>query len=231
MVINHSDVGDAQALLIQDVGSTILNEEFFRLKDDMPTREKLLYASAHVFAGRDFYSTKLEDIAEYAHLAKGTIYLYFKDKTDLIVSSIEYFDSKFLELIKSKLIGINSPMMRFKIALQLWLTIYSHCMSGSRGIHSYLHALPEEHRQKFINIRKSHVQFIKELLNNIADRVGKGSLKRSTELLAEVVVDAMIGYSVRVDGSDFFIENPPEKYAHFLVDVVLPHHEWMQEKV
>ncbi len=231
MICSHADPIGEHIVAIQEAGRSVLGDDFFAMRDDMPTREKLLYASAHVFSGKDFYSTKLEEIADYAHLAKGTIYLYFKDKTDLIVSSIEYFDSLFLALIKEKLVGIQSPMMKFKIALQLWLSIYSHCMSGTRGIHSFIQTLPSEYRQRFLNIRRCHVLFIKELLNAIADKVGKGTLKRSTELLAEMIIDAMLGYTSRVDGKEFFIENPPEKYARFLVDVVLPSHDWMQEKV
>ena len=214
-----------------DSAVQVAPEISFELRDDMATREKLLYAAAAVFSDKDFYSTKLEDIAERAKLAKGTIYLYFKDKTDLIVSAVEYFDTLFLNHIKEKLVGVTSPMMRLKIALQLWLSVYTCCSTTTTGLHSFLHGLPDEYRGRFIKLRKEHIDFIRELINAIAERVGKGTLKRSTDLLAEVILDAMLGYISRVDAKEYMKDNPPEKYARFLVDVVLPHHEWLMEKV
>jgi AcrR family transcriptional regulator len=197
----------------------------------LTTREKLLYAAAEIFARKDYHSTKLEDIAERAKLAKGTIYLYFKDKTDLIVSAVEFFDAKFQEHIKSSLVGVTSPMMRFRVAVQLWISLYAEYSSCVIGANHMMAMLPDEYKGRMVRLRKSHHEFVHELLNAIAERVGRGTLKRSIDLLAEVILDAMMGYISRPDGEEFRKENPPEKYARFLVDVVLPHHEWLKETI
>ncbi len=195
------------------------------------TKERLLHAAAEIFSRGDYHSTKLEDIAERAKLAKGTIYLYFKDKTDLIVSAVEFFDAKFQEQIELSLVGLTSPMMRFRVAVQLWLGIYSEYRSCVVGANHMMAMLPDEYKSRMIALRDSHREFVLELLNAIAERVGKGSLKRSLDLLAEVILDAMMGYISRPDSEDFRKEYPPEKYARFLVDVVLPHHEWLKETI
>src|SRR5271155_4302511 len=46
-------------------------------------RAEILVAASKVFATKGFESTRMEDIAKAARLAKGTLYLYF-DSKDLI---------------------------------------------------------------------------------------------------------------------------------------------------
>src|SRR5262245_66489899 len=52
-------------------------------KDPEARRQAILDAGLAVFAAQGFAATKLDDVAEKAGVAKGTIYLYFKDKQDL----------------------------------------------------------------------------------------------------------------------------------------------------
>ncbi|MBN1268668.1 MAG: TetR/AcrR family transcriptional regulator [Kiritimatiellae bacterium] len=46
-------------------------------------REAILKAAEKVFRNRRFDEVKLDEVAAAAHVGKGTIYLYFKDKEDL----------------------------------------------------------------------------------------------------------------------------------------------------
>jgi AcrR family transcriptional regulator len=52
-------------------------------RDPGARRQAILEAAVAVFAARGFAATKLDDVAEQAGVAKGTIYLHFKDKQDL----------------------------------------------------------------------------------------------------------------------------------------------------
>src|SRR5215831_14030386 len=46
-------------------------------------RQAILDAALEEFAARGFEATRLDDVARRAHIAKGTIYLYFRDKESL----------------------------------------------------------------------------------------------------------------------------------------------------
>ena len=46
-------------------------------------RNTIIRASLRVFARKGYETTALDEVAREAHLAKGTLYLYFKDKEDL----------------------------------------------------------------------------------------------------------------------------------------------------
>src|SRR5262245_38495779 len=52
-------------------------------RDPEARRQAILEAAAAVFVADGFAAAKLDDVAEKAGVAKGTIYLHFKDKQDL----------------------------------------------------------------------------------------------------------------------------------------------------
>ncbi len=54
-----------------------------RRGDPVAKREKLLDAALNIFLAEGYKAARLDDIAAEAGVAKGTIYLYFKDKEDL----------------------------------------------------------------------------------------------------------------------------------------------------
>lgn len=52
-------------------------------------RERILEGALRAFAKKGFYNTKVSEIASEAGVADGTIYLYFKNKDDLLISLFE----------------------------------------------------------------------------------------------------------------------------------------------
>ncbi len=52
-------------------------------------RERILAAAERVFARRGFFAARVSEIAKDAGVADGTIYLYFKNKDDLLISLFE----------------------------------------------------------------------------------------------------------------------------------------------
>lgn len=52
-------------------------------------RQRIMDAAIQVFAAKGFYGARISDIARAAQVADGTIYLYFKNKDDLLISLFE----------------------------------------------------------------------------------------------------------------------------------------------
>jgi TetR/AcrR family fatty acid metabolism transcriptional regulator len=50
---------------------------------------RIINAATKVFARRGFFHAKVSDIAKEAHVADGTIYLYFENKDDILISLFE----------------------------------------------------------------------------------------------------------------------------------------------
>ena len=62
-------------------------------KKNKDIKERVINAAVKIFAKKGFYRTTVEDIAHAAGVAKGTLYLYFKDKESLYLATLEkHFD-------------------------------------------------------------------------------------------------------------------------------------------
>ena len=69
----------------------------FALKEDNKHR-KILRAAVKVFSEKGFYNSRVADIAKEANVADGTIYLYFKNKDDILIS---LFEEEFGEIVSN----------------------------------------------------------------------------------------------------------------------------------
>jgi AcrR family transcriptional regulator len=70
---------------------------------------RIIDAAAQLFAERHYHEVRMDDIATKANVAKGTIYLHFKDKDDLYRALA--FDSieKLMERIRDAINGLDDP--------------------------------------------------------------------------------------------------------------------------
>ncbi len=69
----------------------------------------ILNAAKLVFAQEGFYNSKVSEIAREAHVADGTIYLYFKNKDDILISLFEEELNAIITTVKEKLKDIDDP--------------------------------------------------------------------------------------------------------------------------
>ena len=65
--------------------------------------KRILDAALHVFARDGYHEAKIAEIARVANVASGTIYLYFKNKDDLLIS---VFEAKLEEIV----IGVRNRL-------------------------------------------------------------------------------------------------------------------------
>jgi AcrR family transcriptional regulator len=74
-----------------------------RIRDEARAlwRNAILDAAEHVFAERGFEAARVQDIAERAGLAVGTIYNYFEQKEDVLFALLEERTSAFLEAFQA----------------------------------------------------------------------------------------------------------------------------------
>lgn len=63
-------------------------------------RERILKAAIKVFAKNGFYATRVSEIAKTASVADGTIYLYFKNKDDVLVTIFEEGIERLLTILR-----------------------------------------------------------------------------------------------------------------------------------
>jgi TetR/AcrR family fatty acid metabolism transcriptional regulator len=72
------------------------------MKDDTK-HQKIIQAAAKVFAEKGFYNSRVSEIAKEANVADGTIYLYFKNKDDILISLFEEEFGRIVDNIRIEL--------------------------------------------------------------------------------------------------------------------------------
>jgi len=63
-----------------------------------------------VFAGGGFFNSKVADVAREAGVADGTVYLYFKNKDDILVSIFNYYMEEALAAGRARLAETDDPI-------------------------------------------------------------------------------------------------------------------------
>jgi TetR/AcrR family fatty acid metabolism transcriptional regulator len=107
-------------------------------------RREILQAAMRVFARDGYHRAKMEAVAEEAGIGKGTVYEYFKSKTDLFLVLHDHMLAELKDFYTKELEGIQQPAAMLKrfisVAFEtfrLWepffLVFFDFWAEGGRG--------------------------------------------------------------------------------------------------
>lgn len=91
----------------------LTNEKYHRIVD----------AAIKVFARQGFYNSKVADVAKTAEVADGTIYLYFKNKDDLLISIFEHSMDFFFQEVHKEIEPLTNPLDKLQKFIELHLQL------------------------------------------------------------------------------------------------------------
>jgi len=83
--------------------------------------QRILDAAISVFAEKGFQAARVSDVADRACVADGTIYLYFRNKEELLVTAVNIAFDAFMSRARSELALIDSPAEKLRRIAQLHL--------------------------------------------------------------------------------------------------------------
>ncbi len=83
---------------------------------------KIINASTKVFAKKGFFNARISDIAKEAKVADGTIYLYFNNKFDILISVFEEEIGALIEQVSKALAVEPDPRKQLEIFATMHLT-------------------------------------------------------------------------------------------------------------
>ena len=84
-------------------------------------RSRILKAAVKVFAQRGFYNAKVSQIAQNAGIAAGTIYLYFKNKDEILISIFEEEMAKFIAKVHKEIESKTDVKSRLQVFVKTHL--------------------------------------------------------------------------------------------------------------
>lgn len=86
-------------------------------------RLRILAAAERTFAKHGFYAAKVADVAKEAGVADGTIYLYFKNKDDLLISLFENRMTQVNATLHEAVDGLASPLDQLRAFIRAYLRL------------------------------------------------------------------------------------------------------------
>jgi len=96
-------------------------ECIFRRRRKEARPGELIAAALEVFVEKGFAATRLDDVAARAGVSKGTVYLYFKSKDDLLVSIFERTMGEAIAEGRAALAQVDDPIERLRRIARLHL--------------------------------------------------------------------------------------------------------------
>lgn len=110
-----------------------------RTKPALQRREDLLDAAEVLFIENGIQATRIEDIARNAGVAKGTLYLYFSNKDDLLDGLQSRFIDKFMQ---AQNLALTSADKNIDAQIQAWVkssvhTFIEYCQLHDLVFHQY----------------------------------------------------------------------------------------------
>jgi TetR/AcrR family fatty acid metabolism transcriptional regulator len=127
---------------------------------------QIIDAAIKVFADKGFYNATVADVARTAGIADGTIYLYFKNKDDLLISLFETKMEKILDRFTTAL----SPALSAKEKLKRFIQLHFQLIEEDQNLAEVFQVelrqsskfLKDYHNQKFIDFLNVIGQIIKQ---------------------------------------------------------------------
>jgi TetR/AcrR family fatty acid metabolism transcriptional regulator len=98
--------------------------------DPSDKHTRILYAAIEVFAEYGYFQARISDIAVKAGVADGTIYLYFKNKEQILMAALDFAFHRFMKVAKEEMKTIHGPRERLMRLAELHL----EKMGENRGI-------------------------------------------------------------------------------------------------
>lgn len=177
-----------------------------RKKNDDNKRDRILRAATQVFAHRGFYNSKISEIAKAASVADGTIYLYFKNKDDLLISLFEEEMSKIIRKMKDEINQVEG----FENKIRKFIEVHLDLIAENKELAEVLQ----------IELRQSH-KFMKEYmgtklndyLNVISSIISQG--QKSGEVRPDIIpgIAKRILFGALDELSGFWVLSKNKRYS------------------
>jgi len=147
--------------------------------------QKIIQAAIRVFARKGFYNARVSEIAKEAEVADGTIYLYFKNKDDILISLFEEEMRKLIDTMKEDLSKQKDPIEKIKKFAMNHLSLISRNQDLAevlqvelRQSSKFMREYVKDHYMEFLNIFASIIKEGQEQ-GLFRDDVNTGIAKRA----------------------------------------------------
>lgn len=134
-------------------------------------RQRLVGAATRLFVRHGYRKTSVDEIAQAAQVAKGTVYLYFRTKADLLIQALLQEKRQYLEHLRPVLDDDLEPRERLRLWLRLVVQLASEMpltaklLAGDREIALVMEEMDADLREQSLRAR---VEFLARMIDEAA---------------------------------------------------------------
>ncbi|MDH3643723.1 MAG: TetR/AcrR family transcriptional regulator [Gammaproteobacteria bacterium] len=182
-------------------------------------RERILVAATELFVRMGYRKTSVDSVARRAGIAKGTVYLYYRNKAELVFHAIALEERSYLDRLAPLDDPSLTPRDRLRLFLALWGSV-SYEMplltSLSRGDREIELAIQDIDSKVLTQINEWQTEFTVRLLDEATQKEWPPGL---LEERATVLIDML--FAVMTSAGVLRNDLPRERYASVLADVIV----------
>jgi len=124
-------------------------------------RQRILRAATELFIQHGYRKTSVDEVAQKADVAKGTIYIHFKNKADMMVHAIAEEKKRYIVMLKPVLEAPPRERLKMYIRMALVLAnempLISKLLSGDREMLMVLDEMDADLRQQALEFQTDFV--------------------------------------------------------------------------
>ncbi len=139
-------------------------------KKSTDKHRRIIAAAVKVFAKNGFYNSKVSEIARAANVADGTIYLYFQNKDDILITLFEEEMQRILDAMRAAIAEHDDPAEKLKAFAKAHLSLLQSNAELAEIIQVEL-------RQSSKFMKEYHNEKFYEYLNLISSIIREGQEK------------------------------------------------------
>ena len=169
-------------------------------------RKAIMLAAEKLFAEKGFYGTEVEQIAKTAGMAKGTVYNYFTNKEEILISIVESGIDELEEIMELGVKKSLGALNKIKCGIELYVDHLEENMPLFK-------IMATEHIQFKSETKHSHHSKIFSRIDSleeiIAEGIEKGELRQVDPYVAATTLTGMIdvlAFRELFDGKKFSTE-------------------------
>lgn len=147
-------------------------------KNNDDKRMRILKAATQIFAQHGFYNSKISEIAQTANVADGTIYLYFKNKDDLLISLFEEEMTRIIHRTKQEINEVEG----FENKIRTFIQVHLNLIAENKDLAEVLQI---ELRQSYKFMKEYMGTKLNEYLNIISSIIIQG--QKNGEVRSDII--------------------------------------------
>jgi AcrR family transcriptional regulator len=190
-----------------------------RIDNPEVRKTQILAAAEAVMSEKGYHGILLDDVAKKAGVSKGTLYLYFKDKEDLLTGLLSIISSEYWQRVTA-ISGLDRLPPMDKIRRIVTETVKA--MSAHKTFFAQLSMDPDSYGEKAARSMKEsftcHLTFLSGVFK---DAIQAKKLRPFDPMLAAFMLMSLVRSMVTVDRTILPVDERADKMADMILDLLL----------